>query len=190
VTAVARKQWQRSFVRIPTCLARQCGCNWCPLERMWLLLSARKSEFTPSLSRTYRKRRQDMHRRGASPREPNRLRNWRLGTGRQDEFDRYTGISRSNHAIPGDPRWRSREVNRFTCLWPGGSTARHTVFAGRFCWPRSRKTRRNGSRTASRKVRSFRNERRDRTSWIGVPGRMCSLGGETKENDHANDTGG
>jgi hypothetical protein len=38
------------------------------------------------------KRRKDMHRRGASPREPNRLRNWRLGTGRQDELDRCTGI--------------------------------------------------------------------------------------------------
>jgi predicted HTH transcriptional regulator len=29
----------------------------------------------------------------------------------------------------------------------------------------------------------------EKIEWTGVPGRVCSLGG-TKENDHANDTGG
>jgi hypothetical protein len=37
-------------------------------------------------------RRQDMHRKGASPREPNRSRNRCLGAGRLDEVDRATGI--------------------------------------------------------------------------------------------------
>jgi hypothetical protein len=37
-------------------------------------------------------RRQDIHRRAASPLEPNRSRSWCLDAGRQDEVDRATGI--------------------------------------------------------------------------------------------------